>query len=149
MLTCLEFDLMMPTAHSFGVAYCSLLNLGDPGRSLVSYLVDLSLMEGNVFLKYVPSIVAGSAVALARFVFHVRSTDLLVFAMYAHLTKLIIYCRTNFMTLISVATAVTGRGRLSRVCVICMRPFSWPPQRDRRHFTRNIKQSDIAPLGTP
>lgn len=73
MLTCLEFDLMMPTAHNLCLAYCSLLGIIDPARPLALYLVDLSLMDGDTFLKFTPSVIAGGAVALARFSFGVCS----------------------------------------------------------------------------
>jgi cyclin A len=71
MLTVLEFDLMMPTANYFASSYCSILQLSDPIKSLAMYLVDLSLMDGETFLKYLPSVVAGAAVALGRYVFDV------------------------------------------------------------------------------
>lgn len=79
MLQVLDFDLMIPTSHSYALAYCSILRLLDPIKSLAMYLVDLALMDGDTFLKYLPSVIAGAAVSIGRFVFNV---SWIVFSIY-------------------------------------------------------------------
>jgi len=72
-LQTLQFNLVMPTAFDFAVGYCSVLKTKDNIKCLVMYLVDLSLLDGNIYMQYLPSIIATAAIALSRFTFNVNS----------------------------------------------------------------------------
>ena len=65
-LDCLEFDCAPPTAHFFVNHLAQLANCGEKTTALANYLVELSLMDGEAFMAFVPSIKASAAVALAR-----------------------------------------------------------------------------------
>jgi len=65
-LKVLEFDLSVPTAHLFVNKMCQMIPTEEKVRSLSLYLAELSLVDGENFLRYQPSQVAAAAVALAR-----------------------------------------------------------------------------------
>ncbi|XP_066592449.1 cyclin-A2-like [Prorops nasuta] len=65
-LRVLCFDLTVPTPLTFLMGYCISNNLSEKIRFLAMYLCELSLLEGDPYLQYVPSLLAASAVALAR-----------------------------------------------------------------------------------
>ncbi|CAG7721077.1 unnamed protein product [Allacma fusca] len=65
-LQALNFDLMPPTAYDFVKAYCSLLQLDNQRTCLAIYLAELTLIDGERYTTILPSLVATSAVALAR-----------------------------------------------------------------------------------
>ncbi|XP_012522598.1 cyclin-A2 isoform X2 [Monomorium pharaonis] len=65
-LRVLSFDLTVPTHFTFLTEYCISNNLSDKVRFLAMYLCELSMLEGDPYLQYLPSHLAASAVALAR-----------------------------------------------------------------------------------
>ena len=65
-LQCLEFDCAPPTTHFFVNHLAQLANCGPKTTALANYLVELSLIDGEAFMAFVPSIKASAAVALAR-----------------------------------------------------------------------------------
>ncbi|KAL0101501.1 hypothetical protein PUN28_018968 [Cardiocondyla obscurior] len=65
-LRVLSFDLTIPTHYTFLMEYCITNNLSDQVKFLAMYLCELSMLEGDPYLQYLPSHLAASAVALAR-----------------------------------------------------------------------------------
>lgn len=65
-LKVLEFDLSVPTAHLFVSKMCQMIPTEDKVRSLALYLSEMSLVDGENFLRFPPSQVGGAAVALSR-----------------------------------------------------------------------------------
>ncbi|XP_011638462.1 cyclin-A2 isoform X1 [Pogonomyrmex barbatus] len=65
-LRVLSFDLTVPTHLTFLMEYCINNNLSDKIRFLAMYLCELSMLEGDPYLQYLPSHLAASAIALAR-----------------------------------------------------------------------------------
>lgn len=65
-LQALNFDLMPPTSYDFVKAYCSLLQLPSQVTCLAMYLAELTLIDGERYTSILPSLIATSAVALAR-----------------------------------------------------------------------------------
>ncbi|XP_011175503.1 cyclin-A2 [Solenopsis invicta] len=65
-LRVLSFDLTVPTHFTFLMEYCISNNLSDKIRFLAMYLCELSMLEGDPYLQYLPSHLAASAIALAR-----------------------------------------------------------------------------------
>lgn len=65
-LRVLSFDLTVPTPLSFLMEYCTSNNLSEKSQFLAMYLCELSLLEADPYLHFLPSILAASSVALAR-----------------------------------------------------------------------------------
>jgi len=72
MLRTIQFDLLVPTACDFLRGLASLLTLDTHLISLALYLAELSMVDGERFLQYKPSVIATAAVALARYTHEVR-----------------------------------------------------------------------------
>ncbi|KAF7283214.1 cyclin A [Rhynchophorus ferrugineus] len=62
----LGFDLSVPTPLTFVTSMCCRNKLDDKTKYLAMYLCELSLLEGETYLEYLPSTLAASAIALAR-----------------------------------------------------------------------------------
>ncbi|KAH0951823.1 hypothetical protein HN011_011255 [Eciton burchellii] len=69
-LRVLAFDLTVPTTFTFLMHLCISNNLSVKIRYLAMYLCELSLLEADPYLQYLPSHLAASAVALARHTLH-------------------------------------------------------------------------------
>jgi len=65
-LQCLDYDCAPPTAHFFVNHLAQLANCGPKTTAMANYLVELSLVDAEAFMQFVPSIKASAAVALAR-----------------------------------------------------------------------------------
>lgn len=66
-LKILSFDLCIPTTYAFINTYSVLYDMSAEERFLAQYISELSLLEGDPFLQYLPSEISAAAVALARF----------------------------------------------------------------------------------
>lgn len=69
-LRVLAFDLTAPTPLAFLMDFCTSNNLSVKIRYLAMYFCELSLLEADPYLQYLPSHLAASAVALARHTLH-------------------------------------------------------------------------------
>jgi len=65
-LKLLEFKVAMPTINWFTERFMDALDMSDKAKSLAFMLTELSLIEVEGFLQYQPSLIAASAVALAK-----------------------------------------------------------------------------------
>lgn len=65
-LKVLSFDVATPTANVFCERFLKYADASDKLKSLAMYLVELTLVDGDVFLKYLPSVIAASAICLAN-----------------------------------------------------------------------------------
>lgn len=65
-LKVLSFDLAAPTINQFLTQYILNQSVGKPVESLAMYLGELSLVESDPFLKYLPSQIAAAAYILAN-----------------------------------------------------------------------------------
>ncbi|VEN40363.1 unnamed protein product [Callosobruchus maculatus] len=65
-LKVLGFDLSVPTPLSFITAICSMNKINEKTTYLAMYLSELSLLNGDVYLEFLPSAIAASAIAIAR-----------------------------------------------------------------------------------
>ncbi|KAK0158871.1 hypothetical protein PV328_009814 [Microctonus aethiopoides] len=65
-LRVLSFDLTVPTPLSFLRDYCISNNLSEKILFLAMYLCELSMLEADPYLQYLPSHLAAAAVAVAR-----------------------------------------------------------------------------------
>ncbi|THK33267.1 cyclin-A2 [Diachasma alloeum] len=65
-LRVLSFDLTVPTPLAFLRDYCISNNLSDKIQFLAMYLCELSMLEADPYLQYLPSHLAASAIAVAR-----------------------------------------------------------------------------------
>jgi cyclin A len=66
-LKVLSFDVAVPTANCFCERFLRELEASDQLSSLAMYLCELTMVDADPFLKYVPSQIASSAVWLANF----------------------------------------------------------------------------------
>ncbi|XP_076624758.1 cyclin A isoform X2 [Colletes latitarsis] len=66
-LRVLSLDLTVPTPLAFLMEYCISNNLPEKIKFLAMYLCELSMLEGDPYLQFLPSHLAASAVALARY----------------------------------------------------------------------------------
>jgi cyclin A len=66
-LKVLKFDMGGVTAFSFYQRYIKLTNADDNVKFLAMYLMELTLQDGERFLKHSPSVLAASALAVARY----------------------------------------------------------------------------------
>uniref|UniRef100_A0A182JQ41 Uncharacterized protein n=1 Tax=Anopheles christyi TaxID=43041 RepID=A0A182JQ41_9DIPT len=65
-LKVLSFDLTVPTSLLFTNTYCVMNDVPDKVKYLTMYLCELSLLEADPYLTYMPSKIAAGALALAR-----------------------------------------------------------------------------------
>ncbi|CAK9825104.1 G2/mitotic-specific cyclin-A [Anthophora retusa] len=65
-LRVLSFDLSVPTPLTFLMEYCISNNLSEKIKFLAMYLCELSMLEGDPYLQFLPSHLAASAIAFAR-----------------------------------------------------------------------------------
>ncbi|KAG7204794.1 hypothetical protein KM043_005201 [Ampulex compressa] len=65
-LRVLSFDLTVPTPLAFLMEYCTSNNLSEKIRYLAMFLCELSLLEVDPYIMFLPSHLAASAVVLAR-----------------------------------------------------------------------------------
>jgi len=71
-LKVLGFDLSAPTSHLFVSQLGQMSQTNEKTQHLAMYLNELSLMSGENFLRYTPSLVAAASIALAR---HTMGTE--------------------------------------------------------------------------
>lgn len=62
----LNFECAVPTSHFFVNQIAQLAGCAEEALSLAQYLTELTLLDAEAFLPFAPSLVASSAVALAR-----------------------------------------------------------------------------------
>lgn len=62
----LEFNVTVPTAFFFANHFSKMAGSNDKTTSLARYLTELTLLDADTYLSFVPSIIGASAVALAR-----------------------------------------------------------------------------------
>nr|XP_036671379.1 G2/mitotic-specific cyclin-A [Drosophila suzukii] len=65
-LKILSFDLCTPTAYVFINTYSVLCDMPERLKFLTLYISELSLMEGETYLQYLPSVMSSASLALAR-----------------------------------------------------------------------------------
>merc|ERR1712227_535100 len=65
-LKVLGFDLSAPTANVFLAQMCQMSKSDDKIHHLAMYLCELSLLHGDTFLRFAPSVVSAASLALAR-----------------------------------------------------------------------------------
>jgi len=65
-LKVLGFDLSLPTANVFLSQMCEQSQTEDKTKHLAMFLCELSLLHGDTFLKFCPSLVAAASLALSR-----------------------------------------------------------------------------------
>ncbi|XP_017122145.1 G2/mitotic-specific cyclin-A [Drosophila elegans] len=65
-LKILSFDLCTPTAYVFINTYAVLCDMPERLKFLTLYISELSLMEGETYLQYLPSLMSSASLALAR-----------------------------------------------------------------------------------
>ncbi|KAH8322860.1 hypothetical protein KR059_009180 [Drosophila kikkawai] len=65
-LKILSFDLCTPTAYVFINTYAVLCDMPDKLKFLTLYISELSLMDGDTFMAYLPSVMSSASLALAR-----------------------------------------------------------------------------------
>lgn len=68
-LKVLSFDVAVPTANWFCEHLLNESNVDEKTKSLAMFLVELTLVEIDPYLKYPPSMIAAAALCLARFSF--------------------------------------------------------------------------------
>ncbi|XP_017085700.1 G2/mitotic-specific cyclin-A-like [Drosophila eugracilis] len=62
------FDLSTPTAYVFINTFAALCDMPERLKFLALYISELSLMEGETYLQYLPSLMSSASLALARHV---------------------------------------------------------------------------------
>ncbi|XP_045105761.1 G2/mitotic-specific cyclin-A-like [Portunus trituberculatus] len=65
-LKVLSFDMAVPTAHFFVNKFSRLLKSPEEVLHLALFLAEMSMLDCDPFLRYLPSLIAASAVALAN-----------------------------------------------------------------------------------
>jgi len=65
-LKVLGFDLSPPTTHLFVNNYCQMFGMSEKSQHLSMYINELTLLDGENMLRFPPSMLAASSVALAR-----------------------------------------------------------------------------------
>ncbi|CAL8113712.1 unnamed protein product [Orchesella dallaii] len=64
-LSVLDFDLLTPTAHEFTEYYASVLELSSTTKACCCYLIELTLLHGDKFLKFSGSVISIAACYVA------------------------------------------------------------------------------------
>jgi cyclin A len=67
-LKVLAFRVAAPTSNLFCMDLLHSLSASESMSALSNYLLELTLLDGDVFIKYLPSVVATSSVYLANYV---------------------------------------------------------------------------------
>ncbi|XP_030108262.1 cyclin-A1 isoform X5 [Mus musculus] len=68
LLKVLAFDLTVPTTNQFLLQYLRRQGVCIRTENLAKYVAELSLLEADPFLKYLPSLVAAAAYCLANYI---------------------------------------------------------------------------------
>ncbi|XP_068121127.1 cyclin-A1 [Hyperolius riggenbachi] len=68
LLKVLAFDMTVPTINHFLLQYISKNNIGTKTEHLAMYMAELTLLEVEPFLSYVPSMIAAAAYCLANYI---------------------------------------------------------------------------------
>lgn len=66
-LKVLGFDLSVPTTLVFTTIYCVMNDVPDKVKNMCMYLCELSLLDADPFLTYLPSKISAGALALSRY----------------------------------------------------------------------------------
>lgn len=66
-LKVLGFDLSVPTTLVFTTVYCVMNDVPDKVKNMCMYLCELSLLDADPFLTYLPSKISAGALALSRY----------------------------------------------------------------------------------
>lgn len=66
-LKVLSFDVAGPTANWFCDNLLKECNADDKTRALAMFLIETTMVDADVYLKYLPSVIASAAVCLARY----------------------------------------------------------------------------------
>lgn len=66
-LKVLGFDLSVPTTLVFTTVYCVMNDVPDKVKNMCMYLCELSLLDADPFLTYIPSKISAGALALSRY----------------------------------------------------------------------------------
>lgn len=66
-LKVLGFDLSVPTSLVFTTVYCVMNDVPDKVKHMCMYLCELSLLDAEPFLTYLPSKISAGALALSRY----------------------------------------------------------------------------------
>lgn len=66
-LKVLGFDLSVPTTLVFTTVYCVMNDVPDKVKHMCMYLCELSLLDADPFLTYLPSKISAGALALSRY----------------------------------------------------------------------------------
>ena len=64
-LKVLQFDMGAVTAYSFAERFLKAANANEKTRHLTQYLMELTLQDGERYLKYKPSVAAASCIVVA------------------------------------------------------------------------------------
>ncbi|CAL4068324.1 unnamed protein product [Meganyctiphanes norvegica] len=65
-LKVLSFDMAVPTAHMFCNKFSRLCKANEETTNLALFITELSMLDSDPFLRFVPSMIASSAVAIAN-----------------------------------------------------------------------------------
>lgn len=65
-LKVLQFDISIPTPLTFLTKYCTWTEQSDRVLYLAMYICELSMLEADPYLQYLPSMLAAAAISLAR-----------------------------------------------------------------------------------
>jgi len=65
-LKVLSFDMAVPTAHMFCNKFARLCKANEETNNLALFITELSMLDSDPFLRFVPSMIASSAMALAN-----------------------------------------------------------------------------------
>ncbi|KAK3596521.1 hypothetical protein CHS0354_021025 [Potamilus streckersoni] len=71
-LKVLSFDVAVPTVNWFCEDFLKRCDADDILKSLTFFLSELTLMDTDTYLKYIPSVIAASSLCLARFSLHME-----------------------------------------------------------------------------
>ncbi|XP_074651270.1 G2/mitotic-specific cyclin-A-like [Tubulanus polymorphus] len=69
-LKVLSFEVAVPTIHCFTDWFLTQLHSDEKTQSLASYLGDLTLVDSEPYLKYLPSVISAASVCLANWTLH-------------------------------------------------------------------------------
>lgn len=76
LLRVLDFDLCGPTCFVYLNTYSVLYSMTDKVKLFATYLSELALLEGDPYLKYLPSQISSGSVALARYILDLPMWDM-------------------------------------------------------------------------
>ncbi|CAD7080981.1 unnamed protein product [Hermetia illucens] len=142
LLKTLSFTLCVPTTVAFISTYSVLMEIPDQLKHLATYLCELSLLEGEPYLRYLPSQVSTAALALARHILEMpmwcsKLEEVTLYSLASVKEVILNLCRTHNLSTSMSQQAIQEKYKSSKYMQVSTIP---PVQLSEEQFDCVLKE---------